>query len=121
MHQQLTPHDGAAVLRRAVAALSSRMPVEPGALAGEASVARTAALADKLERAASGAVGERVRGIDAEDVVTLDVWIRVADSFTLHDDAPEAEARAEWGRQLRAVRELIAPPAARLTNDPRDA
>lgn len=119
MHQ-LTPHDGAAVLRQAVAALSSRMPVEPGALAAEASAERTAALAEKLERAADAAPGASVRGIDAADVVTLDVWIRVADSFTLHDDAPEAEARAEWGRQLRAVRELIAPPAARLTDDPRD-
>jgi len=105
------------------------MPVEPGDLVAAASAERTAALVGKLERAgagpdagfADGAAGGTTAGIDEEDVVTLDTWIRVADSFTLHDDAPEAQARAEIGHELRAVRELIAPTAGRLTDDPRGA
>jgi hypothetical protein len=104
------------------------MPVEPGDLVAAASAERTAALVGKLERAgvgpgagaAEGTAAGIAAGIDEEDVVTLDTWIRVADSFTLHDDAPEAQARAELGRELRAVRELIAPAAGRLTDDPRD-
>ena len=117
----LTPPEAAAVLRDAVAALSRRMPVEPGALVPEASTEHLARLADKLERAGSGADGmDGVGGVDAADVTALDTWIRAADSFTLHPDAAELEARAALGRQLRAVRALVAPGGERLSTDPRD-
>jgi hypothetical protein len=53
-------------------------------------------------------------------VTALDTWIRAADGFTLHPDAAEVEARAALGRQLRAVRALVAPEGERLTTDPRD-
>lgn len=113
----LTPPEAAVVLREAVAALSRRMPVEPGVLVPEASTEHLARLADKLERAGGGAAGDP---IDAGDVTALDTWIRAADGFTLHPDAAEVEARAALGRQLRAVRALVAPEGERLTTDPRD-
>jgi hypothetical protein len=118
----LTPPQAALVLREAIAALSRRMPVEPGVLVPEASTEHLARLADKLERA-GGAGGHRIDGIDAVDagdVTALDTWIRAADGFTLHPDAAEVEARAALGRQLRAVRALVAPEGQRLTTDPRD-
>jgi hypothetical protein len=114
----LTPPEAAVVLREAVAALSRHMPVEPGALVPEASTEHLARLADKLERAGGG--GATVDAIDAGDVTALDTWIRAADGFTLHPDAAEVEARATLGRQLRAVRALVAPEGERLTTDPRD-
>ena len=121
---QIDPREGAAVLRRAIAALSSRMAVDYGDLVSAASAERTAALAEKLERLGALAepdpVGDLSVGINGADVATLDSWIRAADSFTLHDDAAEASARAGMGRQLRAIRALVAPHAARLTEDPRN-
>ena len=90
------------------------MPVEPGVLVPEASTEHLARLADKLERAGAA------DAVDPGDVTALDTWIRAADSFTLHPDAAEVEARASLGRQLRAVRALVAPEGERLTTDPRD-
>jgi hypothetical protein len=119
----LSPREAAVLLREAVAALSRRMPVEPGTLVPEASTERIAHIAATLERA-DGAPGgpapsRGATGIGAEDVAALDTWIRAADGFTLHPDAREAHERAELGRRLRAVRTFIAP-ADRLTADPRD-
>jgi hypothetical protein len=108
----LPSHDAAAVLREAVAALSTRLSTDFGDLVPQASAARTAALATKLE--AGGA------GVDAEDLVTLDSWIRLADSAMLHDDPAEAQVRTNLAQQLRAVRALVAPSAGPLTEDPRD-
>ena len=120
----MTPGEGAAALRQAVAALSSRMAVEYGDLVSAASPQRTAALAEKLERLDAVPEADRTqavaRSVDDADVETLDSWIRAADSFTLHDDAAEAQSRAELARRLRTVRELVAPPAERLTDDPRE-
>jgi hypothetical protein len=122
---QISPREGAAALRHAVAALRRRMAVEYGDLVPAASAERTAALAEKLEKLAAlaepGPAGDLAVGIDGADVATLDSWIRAADGFTLHDDAAEVSARAGLGRQLRAIRELLAPHAARLTEDPRNA
>ena len=110
----MTPAQAAETLRDAVAALSTGAAVGLGEIVAAASPERTAALVERLERG-----GTR---FGADDVETLDVWIRAADSFMLHDDAGgEAEARAAVGRRLRAVRALIAPAAGRLTTDPRDA
>jgi hypothetical protein len=101
------------MLRQAVAALSSRLTGDFGALVPEASTERTAALVAKLE-AGGGGVG-------ADELVTLDSWIRLADSAMLHDDAAEAQDRAEIGRRLRAVRAVVAPQdTGLLTPDPRD-
>ncbi|HKG92086.1 MAG TPA: hypothetical protein VKA84_09355, partial [Gemmatimonadaceae bacterium] len=109
----MNPVEAAEILRDAVAALSAGTAVELGDVVAAASPERTAALAEKLERGAAR--------FGAEDVETIDVWIRAADSFMLHDDPAEAEARAGVGRRLRAVRALVAPPAGLLTDDPRDA
>ena len=92
------------------------MPIEPGDIAPEAGFAKLAKLAARLERgdgAAGGAAAD-------EEVAALDSWIRVADSFVLHADAGEAEARAELGRRLRAVRTVVVPGGEQLTSDSRD-
>ena len=111
MPSQLSPHDAAAVLRQAVAALSGRLSTDFGDLVPEASAERTAALAAKLE--AGGA------DVGPDDVVTLDSWIRLADSAVLHDDPAEAQGRADLARRLRAVREVATPDRGPLTEDPR--
>ena len=108
----IAPADAAATLRHAVAALNRRSAVDLGDLVTAVSPARTAAVADKLERAGA---------LDADDVVTLDSWIRLADSATLHDDVAEAEARRRLAAQLREIRALVAPGAGRLSDDPRGA
>ncbi len=120
----LTPGDAAVALRQAVGALSARMPVDPGELVPEAGVARLAAIADSLERLDGGAPGPRdlaSAGLGADALTALDTWIRAADSFTLHDDAPEARTRAGIAAQLRAVRSLLSTADGPLTADPRDA
>ena len=110
----LTPAEAAAILRESVAALSARGGAEFGEMVPAASAERTAALAEKFERVETA-------WFNAGDIATLDAWIRAADGFTLHDDPAEAGSRAEIARRLRAVREMIAPPADLLTPDPRDA
>ena len=114
---------GVEALRRAVAALSGRMALEYGDLVPAASIERTSMLVAKLERLSGVPEPDRERAvaesIEVEDLATLDSWMRVADSPTLHDDEAEARARAEIGAQLRAVRELIAPHARALTDDVR--
>ena len=121
----ITPREGAAALRQAVTTLSGRMAADIGDLVPSASAERTAALADKLERLDGVTLAGRARAdapaFDEADLATLDSWIRLADGFTLHDDARELAVRAELARRLRVVRELIAPPAAGLTEDPRDS
>lgn len=107
----LTPHDAAVVLRQAVAALSGRLSTDFGDLVPEASAERTAALAAKLEAGAAG--------VGPEDLVTLDSWIRLADSAVLHDDPEEARGRADLALRLRAVRAVVAPDDGPLTEDPR--
>jgi hypothetical protein len=99
------------VLRDAVTALSERLASDFGDLVPQASAERTAALVAKLE--AGGA------GVEDDDVVTLDSWIRLADSAVLHDDAAEARRRAELATRLRAVRATLAPDAGPLSEDPR--
>ena len=111
----LAPRDAALLLREAVAELSRRMPVEPGDLVPAAGFDRLAKLADRLENGHDPSTGRA----GAEDVAALDTWIRAADGFTLHQDAAEAEARAELARQLRAVRTVVAPGSEQLTIDPR--
>ena len=107
------PHsDAGAAFREAVGALSGRMSGEFGDLVPAASAERTAALAAKLDGAGTA--------FSSEDVETLDSWIRLADSATLHDDVAESEARAGLAAQLRAVRALVAPPEPRLSEDPRE-
>jgi hypothetical protein len=108
----LTRQEGAVLLRDAVAALAGRLNTEFGDLVPEASAERTAALAARLE---SGQ-----RGVAPDDLVTLDSWIRLADSVMLHDDPTEAQVRADLAQQLRAVRMLLAPDGGPLTHDPRD-
>jgi len=121
----LSPADGAAAIRDAVAALSRRSAIDLGELVDAASPARSAGLADKLDRI--GAMPATVQpqaiaaAFDDRDLVTLDSWIRLADSATLHDDAREAAARRAIGDRLRAVRQLVAPGDAHLSVDPRDA
>jgi hypothetical protein len=109
---QLTPSDAAAVLRRAVAALSGRLSTDYGELVPDASAERTAALAAKLEAGAAG--------VGPDDLATLDSWIRLADSAVLHDDAAEARSRAELATRLRAVRAVVSPDDGLLTEDARD-
>ena len=109
----LTPRDAAAVLREAVAALSGRLSSEFGDLVPEASAERTAGLLARLEGGAAD--------VRADDVVTLDSWIRLADSAVLHDDLAEARGRVDIARRLRLVRAAIAPDDVALTEDPRDA
>jgi len=109
----LTPRDAAVVLREAVAALSGRLSSEFGDLVPEASAERTAGLLARLE-AGVGSLG-------ADDVTTLDSWIRLADSAVLHDDPDEARGRVDIARRLRLVRTAIAPDDVSLTEDPRDA
>ena len=111
----LPPREAAVILREAVAELSRRMPVEPGDIVPAAGFDRLAKLADRLEQGHDPATGRA----GAEDVAALDSWIRAADGFTLHQDAREAEARAELARRLRAVRTVVAPGSEQLTLDPR--
>ena len=121
----LTPADGAAAIRDAVTALSRRSAIDLGDLVAAASPARSASLAEKLERigAMPAAVHRQAiaAAFDDGDLVTLDSWIRLADSATLHDDAREADARRGIAERLRAVRQLVAPGDAHLSVDPRDA
>jgi hypothetical protein len=107
----LTPHDAAVVLRESVAALSARLHTEFGDLVPEASAERTAALVGRLEAGAPR--------LEPEDVVTLDSWIRLADSAVLHDDPEEGRRRATLAERLRAVRAALAPDAGPLSDDPR--
>jgi hypothetical protein len=120
----MTPAEAATTLRHAVAALSRRSALELGELVPALSPERTAALTTKLERlggpagAPSAAAGHGA--FDHDDVVTLDSWIRLADSATLHDDVVESDARTTLAAQLRAVRLLVAPAEPRLSEDPRE-
>lgn len=107
----LTPQEAAAALREAVTALSRRLSGEFGDLVPEASAGRTAALLAKLDAGAAR--------IGADDVVTLDSWIRLADSAVLHDDPAEAERRVAIARRLRAVHAAVAPSDGPLAEDPR--
>jgi hypothetical protein len=113
----LPPREAALLLREAVGELSRRMPIEPGDIAPEAGFAKLAKLAARLERGDGAAGGAAAAD---EEVAALDSWIRLADSFVLHADAGEAEARAELGRRLRAVRTVVAPGGEQLTSDSRD-
>ena len=108
----LTRPDAAVLLRDAVTALAGRLRTEYSDLVPEASAERTAVVAAKLEADQPD--------ITPEDLVTLDSWIRLADSAMLHDDPAEAQVRADLAQQLRAVRALIAPSTGPLTPDPRD-
>ena len=119
MPDQPFPTESAALLRQAVASLSARTSGEYGDLVPAASPERTHALVRKLEQLAAAGAGVPAAALDAADLETLDSWIRMADSFTLHDDAGEAEARAEAGRRLREFRVRFAPPADHLTADQR--
>lgn len=107
----LPPHDAAAALREAVAALSSRLSGEFGDLVPEASTERTAALLAKLDAGGTD--------VGPDDLVTLASWIRLADSAVLHDDPAEAQRRTDIARQLRAVHAAVAPADAPLAEDPR--
>ena len=109
----LTPRTAAAMLRAAVAALSARLATDFGDLVPEASAERTAGLVARLE-------GGGTR-FEPEDLVTLDSWIRLADSAMLHDDPAEAQGRADIAQRLRSVRALVAPGGGPLSPDPRDA
>lgn len=109
----LTHRDAALLLRDAVTALSSRLGSDFGDLVPDASAERTAALVSSLE---SGAAG----GISDEGIRTLDSWIRLADSAMLHDDAAEAQVRADIAQGLHAVRALVVPRGEPLTTDPRE-
>jgi hypothetical protein len=113
--------DAAVALRESVAALSSRMSGDYGELVPAATAERTAALLAHLERGAAGSVDGAAPAVTAADIETLDSWIRLADSAMLHDDAVESRKRGEIGERLRAVRELVVPDGARLTDDTRDA
>ncbi len=104
--------DDAAMLREAVAALSARLRTASADVLPELSAERTAALVRRIE-AGTG-------GLGADDVVTLDSWIRLADSVMLHDDPAEARQRAELAQRLRVVRARVAPGAGPLSDDPRD-
>jgi hypothetical protein len=126
----ITSSEPAATLRRAVAALRRRSPIEPGDLVAAVTPERTAALAEKLEHiheanpahgAAPGGATPPAAALDADDIVTLDSWIRLAESAMLHGDLAELRARTELAAQLRALRTLVAPGDARLSGDPRDA
>lgn len=110
---QLNHADAAAAFREAVAALSDRLTTEYGELVPEASAQRTSAVLAKLETSSAGSLTD-------EDVITLDSWIRLADSAVLHDDTREAQARTDIGDRLRAVRALMMPGENRLSDDRRD-
>jgi hypothetical protein len=111
--------DAAVALRESVAALSSRMSGDYGELVPAATAERTAALLAHLE--GRGSAGGAVPAVTADDIETLDSWIRLADSAMLHDDAAESRTRGEIGERLRAVRELVVPEGGHLTHDARDA
>lgn len=115
MTPSLSPAEAATLLRDAATLLTRHAAVEPGDLVSAASAERTAALADKLERLGAGDAA-----FDADDVVTLDSWIRFADSAMLHGDLAEKEERRAIAERLRAVHALIAPGDERLALDPRD-
>jgi hypothetical protein len=108
-----TPQEAAAMLREAVTALSGRLGTDYGDLVAEASVERTAALVAKLERGTGASV------LEPDEVVTLDSWIRLADSAMLHDDVAEAQARTDIASRLRAVRAAVTRDAGALSEDPR--
>ena len=108
----VTTTNAATVLRDAVAALSDRLTSDFGDLVPDASTERTAAVMAKLEGGATS--------FGADDVATLDSWIRLADSAMLHDDTREAGQRSAIGERLRAVRALVAPGHDRLTEDSRE-
>ena len=116
----ISPADAAGIVRDAVAALSERLAGDYGELVPDASVQRSAALVEQLERgAASGARGRGLRLAD-DHVATLDAWIRLADNAVLHDDTREAHARNVIADRLRAVRALAAPRHDRLLEDDRE-
>ncbi len=119
---QLTPVAAASAFRRIVADLSARSTIDPGALVDSLSPERAAALANRLDRLgddpASGVATHD--SFDGDHVVTIDSWIRIADSATLSDDVAEAGERTSMAAELRAIRALIAPTTTVLTQDPRE-
>ena len=121
---EISMQQAVGAVRQAVAALSNRMAGEYGDLVPAASTERTALLVRGLEQLAGtpgAAAGGQTGAIGAADHETLDSWIRVADSFGLHDDAAEAGVRRAAGQQLRAVRDLVAPHVGTLTADSRES
>ena len=116
---------GVEALRRAVAALSSRMSLELGDVAPAGSIERMSSLADKLDRAHAASDAERERllssTIEREDLEALDTWIRTAQGPTLHDDDAEVNARAAVAAQLRAVRSLVSSYIGASSEGERDA
>lgn len=109
----LTHLEAAVHLRDAVTVLSERLGGESGELVPDASAERTATLVAALER------GETGSGLTADDIRTLDSWIRLADSAVLHDDPAEAQLRTRVADRLRAIRTLVAPGPGPLTEDSR--
>lgn len=84
---RITTREAAGMLRDAVAALSARMPTDYGDLVPAASAERTAAVVAKLDAGAEAGAGAAPgTGLTPDDVTTLDSWIRLADSATLHED-----------------------------------
>ncbi len=116
---------GVEALRRAVAALSSRMSLELGDVAPAGSIERMSSLADKLDKARVARDAEREQllssTLERGDLEALDTWIRIAQGPTLHDDEAEVKARADVASQLRAVRSLVLPYVGASSEEARDA